>query len=166
MSLPPTPLPPDLPPDAAAAPAQQLSYAVPRVEGVVLTPKAYEMLRQTRPWVLFVGIVLIVIGALALVGSAVGVAIGFTRQPEMVGVSIAYVVVGLLYLFPGIYLRRYAAGIRDLMKLGGSEHLEAALEAQKAFWRLIGILTALILGLYVVILLFAVAGLGIARFLR
>ena len=57
MSLPPTFMPPDAG-DLGAVPPQRLSYAAPGVEGVVLTPRAFEMLRQTRPWVLFIGIFL------------------------------------------------------------------------------------------------------------
>ena len=174
MSLPPSPATPY--PGAAVAapaatpapvPAQQLAYVSPGVEAVVLTPRATEMLRQTRPWVLFIGIVLLVIGALAVVGAAVGAAVVATQQgPTDAIFFVAYLVVGLIYAFPGLYLWRYAARIRGVVNLRSSEHLEAALEAQKSFWRLVGILFALVIGLYFLLILFAVVGLAVPRFMR
>ena len=166
MSVPSSPVPPysDGPP---AVPAQQLSYAAPGMEAIVLTPRAYEMLRQTRPWVAFIGWVLFIIGVLAIAGSVIAGAVVATQQRGAFALPfIAYFVAGLLYLFPGIYLKRYAARIRDVMNLRASEHLEAALEAQKSFWRLVGILFALVVGLYVLIILFAVVGLAAPRFFR
>ena len=166
MSLPPNPVPPygDAPPPV---PAQQLSYAAPGVEAVVLTPRAYEMLRQTRPWVSFIGWVLFLLGVLAIAGAVIASVVVATQQQAVMALPfIIYVVVGLLYLFPGIYLRRYAARIRDVMNLRASEHLEAALEAQKSFWRLVGVLFALVIGLYVLIILFVFVGLAAPTFFR
>lgn len=166
MSIPPTPVPPNFP-AAAALPPQQLSYAAPGVEAVVLTPRALEMLRRTRPWVAFIGTVLAVIGVLVTAGSVVTAVVLVVQQQPAQGIAfLLYVIVGLIYLYPGIYLRRYARGIRDLVNLRASEHLEAAMAAQKDFWRLVGVLMAIILGLYAVIIVLAVAGLGFAGLMR
>lgn len=170
MSLPPSPLTP-YPGAAGAAPvavsAQQLAYVAPGMEAVVVTPRALEMLRQTRPWVSFIGTVMLVVGVLAIAGAVIATVVVATRQGSVMGIPfLLYLVVGLLYLFPGIYLRRYAGRIRDALNLRSSEHLESALEAQKSFWRLVGILVALLIGLYVLLILYAVVGLAAPRFMR
>ena len=107
-----------------------------------------------------------VIGVLAVLGGIVGGAIVATQQQraEVVLPFAFYVLAGGFYFVPGFYLRRYAAHLRGLMKLRRSEHLEAAMEAQKTFWRLVGILIAVVLGLYV-LLIGAAAGLGMAGLL-
>jgi hypothetical protein len=57
---------------------------------------------------------------------------------------------------PGLYLTRYASRIASLRGSGRIEDLEAALEAQKAFWRFAGITVLVVICLYVVILAFAI----------
>jgi hypothetical protein len=46
------------------------------------------------------------------------------------------------------------------------EDLEAALEAQKNFWRVVGILTAIAVGLYAIILFGALTTVGASRLFR
>jgi hypothetical protein len=108
---------------------------------------------------------MVVIGVGAITVGVVGASVAIARRAQGAAAFVLYILVALFYVFPGMYLRRYAAGIRNVMNLRASEHLEAALEAQKAFWRLMGILTAIILGLYVVLIVVAVAGIGIYRLL-
>lgn len=167
MSLPPSPVPPHMTTGPAPVPAQQLSYVAPGVEAVVLTPRALELLRQTRPWVQFIGLVLLVVSALVIAVAAVGgVLMVVQQEPAHAIPFVLYLVVALLYLFPGIYLRRYAARLRDALNLRDSGHLEAAMEAQKSFWRLVGVLTAIVVGLYALVIVFAVVGLAIPRIFR
>ena len=167
MSLPPSPVPPHMTAGPAPVPAQQLSYVAPGVEAVVLTPRALELLRQTRPWVQFIGLVLLVVSALVIAGAAVGgVLMVVQREPAHALQFVLYLVVALVYLFPGIYLRRYAVRLRDALNLRDSGHLEAALEAQKSFWRLVGVLTAIVVGIYALAIVFAVIALALPALFR
>ncbi len=118
------------------------------------TPTVIELLSQTRPWVLFLSILGFISSGLLAVGGLLGglamVAMG-GRGAEAV-ILIVYPLMGVIYFFPSLYLFRFAQAIRDLRDGRDVVHLENALSAQKSFWRFIGILAALVITLYIVIL--------------
>jgi hypothetical protein len=64
----------------------------------------------------------------------------------------------LLVFFPALYLARYASRIAQLRGSGRVEDLEAALEAQKSYWKFIGILTVIWLVFYFVMMLLQIIG--------
>lgn len=108
-----------------------------------------EMLRQTKPWVRFLSIMgFIGAGMMILGGLIMGVAGAASGRPEMLLLCILYPLLGLLYIFPALFLHRYASRIAEFLLYGQSEHLDSALEAQKSFWRFSGIMTLVILCLY------------------
>ena len=72
---------------------------------------------------------------------------------------------GLLYIFPSLFLFRYASGIASMLKEDAVRGMESALAAQKSFWRFVGILTVIVLCIYAVVLAVVVVG-GIIAALR
>jgi hypothetical protein len=70
--------------------------------------------------------------------------------------SCFYVLVALLYFFPAMYLYRYASGIARLREAGRVDDLDAALDAQRAFWKFVGILTTIVLGFMLLMFLMLV----------
>jgi hypothetical protein len=133
--------------------------------GGVVTAKTVEMLRQTQPWVRFLSVLgfigtalMILAGLFGLLGAAMG------GSAELGVMMVAYLLVGLLYFIPTMYLSRYATAINRFRQGLHVAEMETALEAQKSFWKFVGIVTLVILALYVVLILVAIAG-GVA-FLR
>jgi hypothetical protein len=61
-----------------------------------------------------------------------------------------YLLLAFLYIFPGLYLWRYANAIDSLVNAPQSLTLEEAMKHQTSFWRFIGILTAVMLIIYAV----------------
>lgn len=117
-----------------------------------------ESLKQTRPWVLLMGI-------LCFIGAAMTIVIGLVFAVMMAfggggpfGVSMGiaaaclYLLMGVLYIFPGVFLVRYANKINTLLSAPSTEALEAALIAQKSFWKFVGISVLALFGLYLVII--------------
>ena len=141
-------------------------------EEVLLTADGRKFLKQTRPWVRFMSIIV-------FIGAAVSLLVGlmsflfevtgslFGAQDEVFGglrgggfiLGLVYFVLAILYIPPGIFLTRYAAAIRTLESTGTSKALENALKYQKSFWRYIGMLTvvSLIVAAAVIAFSFAVA---------
>jgi hypothetical protein len=125
------------------------------------------MLRQTKPWTRFVGVVLLIVAGLMVVGGLLAtVSITFAGR-RGVGPSgflmLFYVALGCVYGGAGLFLNRYASRIADLLQTRRSSDLEAALEAQKSFWRFVGILALIAIGLWVVFMLIMLIGLiGVA----
>ncbi len=147
-----------------AAPKAELHGAVmgnPASTGI--SPTVVELLRQTKPWARllavlgFIGIGFLLLGSFAMLalGSSLGQGLpaGFG-----IGMMVAYMFMAGIQLPAVIFLNRYASRIGTLVNSNTSEDLERALAAQKSFWRYLGILTLIILCIYVLIILLAIIG--------
>ncbi|MFT3767907.1 MAG: hypothetical protein QM820_20855 [Minicystis sp.] len=106
-----------------------------------------DLLRQTRPWVMFLAILgFIGTGLMALVGLGM---LGMGKMGNLpAGVGFVYIVLAVIYLFPAVRLLRYASSIGLLLRDPRMERLRVAIESQKSFWKLVGIMTAIIVALY------------------
>lgn len=78
------------------------------------------------------------------------------------GLGALYLVLGLLYLFPSLYLYRYASGIAAMLRQDPVGGMESALRAQKAFWKFVGICMIALLCAYAVLILCVVVFAGLA----
>jgi hypothetical protein len=125
-----------------------------------------EQLRATRPWVLFLAIMgFLGSGLLGLVGliflAAGSVGPGGGKLPAAFG--LVYIVPAAIGVFPSVGLLRYGSAIGRLVRDPCVERLVVALGQQRAFWKLVGILTVVTIALYLLgivtmIALFAVKG--------
>jgi Family of unknown function (DUF5362) len=109
-----------------------------------------DILRRTQPWVRLMAILLFIsVGIMVLSGLAVGALGLYSGEAGMAALMVIYPLIGLVYLFPGIYLTRYASHIGGYLGNPQPAQLELALEAQRAFWKFVGILAmiALVLSL-------------------
>jgi hypothetical protein len=137
---------------ASAEPAT-LAYSGGRSGTLICTPAAVQRLRETQPWVRFIGILLLIIGGgaglvalLMLLGFLYRLMDGSGSGASMTAIGFVLAMFGLyalaafLYFMLGLYLNRYASRIADTARSLREDHLEAALAAQRSFWRLLGIL--------------------------
>lgn len=159
--------PPNLDPadNPFRSPAGAASTAGGSDGGQAVTSLTVELLRQTRPWARTISVLMFLWSMLILLvgaGGAVYFAIG--GRPMDVFPMLIYAVMGLLYLAPALYLFRYASRIFQLEQFGDMARLEDALEAQKSFWRFMGILTAAVVILFAILMAFVVLGAGIGAF--
>lgn len=133
-------------------------YAAPVVAGAnpdagvahgdAITEQIADVLRRTRPWVLFIAI-LGFLGAAFMV--LLGVILVIFGASDAAGTSDAQLpfptwVLGLLYLalvpvyaWPSLKLMKYSGRILEFLELGGAARLAAALDAQRSFWKLMGV---------------------------
>jgi hypothetical protein len=114
-----------------------------------------ELLRQTKPWVTFLAVLgFIATGLMVLGGLFMTVAGGVAGQkgtfPGALG--LLYLAFGIIYVFPSLFLMRYGNAIRQLTTGGGVPALTEAIKQQKSFWRLVGIMTVVVMCLYAVAL--------------
>lgn len=139
-------------------------------ESIGVSSSVLESLRQTRPYVLFLGILgfigtaLILLAAIFMVGAgAAGGGVGGGPFPGAGGVviGIVYLLMGLLYIPPSLYLVRYAGRIKTLLAAPSTSALEEALTAQKSFWKFVCIFMIVIMAFYLVAI---VIGIGAAFF--
>ena len=158
-------------PDPYRPPRADLSQRPSPAASAAITRNMIESLVKTRPWVLLIGIVMIVgcvfmvFGGLAMfaLGNVAGFGAEGLGPMAGAGVGAAYLILAVLYFFPALYLVRYAGAIKRIGPANPAA-MEEALARQASFWRLVGILTALLIGLYVVAIavIAAVAVMGAA----
>ncbi len=155
-------------PAYAAQPEQVLGYQGTNVGGeVVATPRAIGYLKQTRPWVIFmavlmfIGAALLAILALFMLGGGGAMLSGRSRGSSVVagfaaGAAIAYFIGAFIYFIFGFYLIKFGSAIGRLTVTRNSSDLENAMLAQMSFWRLCGIIAIVVISLYLLLFLLAI----------
>ncbi len=117
--------------------------------------RAANMLRQTKPWVRFVSVMLFIGAALMVLLGLVLVIGGMANaMPMPFGgmLGLIYIAMACLYVVPGVFLWAYANRIRVFLDQRTPGTLASALESQKSFWRFVGISLLVIMCLYGVML--------------
>jgi hypothetical protein len=135
-------------------------------EGAI-TEEMISALRGTKGWVLLIGILLFIVaifmglgGVFMMFGSAMMGAAGVKGGAPagvFIGVGAVYLLMTAIYVFLGIYLVKYSSAISKLIASGQSADMEAALEQQRKFWRLAGVLALIGIVLMVVGMIAAIA---------
>jgi len=137
-----------------------MSVATTYSGGVDPSERTVEMLRQTRPWVFFLAI----LGTIATCFLVAAFLIQFIvtaggGRAFAVGGAIGVVsVVLLIYVLPLIFMYRFASRIKRFVLSRELADLDSALEAQKSFWKTVGIIAAIVVIFYIVVGAFAFVG--------
>jgi len=116
------------------------------------------LLRQTKPWVRllaalgFIGIAFMLLASVSMLAlwsfARSGLPAGFG-----IVMMVGYILMAGVQLPAAIFLNRYASHIGALVNSNAPGDLEAAMSAQKSFWRYVGILTLIMLCLYILVIL-------------
>jgi hypothetical protein len=133
-----------------------------------------DILRQTQPWVRLVSVIYFVMSTLMIAGGIIGgVVLAFVRSRSDAGAAgalaaipllIVYPVIGLFNLIPAVLLGRFARRAREFVASGQPHQLEDALDAQRSYWKFMGVLMIIGMAIMVVALVVAVvAGVFFAR---
>ncbi|MBC8107152.1 MAG: DUF4339 domain-containing protein [Anaerolineae bacterium] len=141
-------------PTPAPLPAGSLNYQSFSSSGeITLTGRAFDMLCKTRPWARLMSIVMFAVAGFMVLGGGFIIVAGSisTRSGGLpVVMGVVYIAMALIYIAPAVYVYRYASRISALVLQRRDVDLEAALEAQKSFWKFAGIITLIVMGLYAV----------------
>lgn len=157
--------PDGFPPPPAPLPTDPFQ---PSPAGQIVTPAMILYLKQTKPWVRFLAILgFIFAGLMVLAGMFMMV--GFSMMERftssfgeggmIMGLSIGllYLLIAGLYIVFSVVLNRYASAIARFLGNSTPSGLEEALLTQRTFWRLLGITTVVVLCLYGLIMVGALA---------
>lgn len=126
-----------------AAPGEPLLPGTPSLGGVP------GLLARTAPWAHLLAIVgFVSVGLMILVGVGAG-AVGLaTGRAETAVLMVIYPLSALVYFFPSLYMLQYAKRSRRFAQGGQSlAELEAALDAQRKFFKFAAIATVVALAL-------------------
>jgi len=72
------------------------------------------------------------------------------------GIGAFYLLFALLYIYPSMRLWQYASSITQLQNSEQIIDLETALNKQRSFWKFVGLMITIILGLYLLIFVGAI----------
>lgn len=140
--------------------------APPQPPRDLVTAAMIESLRQTKPWVRFLSILGFIASALMVLIAIVIVIVGVVASQQakagegalLIGMGLLYLVLAVLYIFPSRFLFRYAGAIDEaLASRYKSGAVERALQHQKSFWKFVGIMTLVMMVVYVPGVLAAIA---------
>ncbi|WP_338359969.1 DUF5362 family protein [Yeosuana marina] len=69
------------------------------------------------------------------------------------GIGLFYIVLGLIYLFPVLYLFRFSKRVKSALKLNSNEDFRIAFLNLKSHYKFMGIFVIVIISIYVLILI-------------
>lgn len=132
--------------------------------GEAVPSEAIVQLQRTKPWLRFFGVLMWIAVAFMLVGIVVmigisvsgmamaaekGNAFGGAEGGLMIFMAAVYAVIAFLYIYPAIKIWKCGTAIKKLSTSRQPEDLIAALDHQRAFWKFCGIMTILMIILYI-----------------
>ncbi|WP_405566133.1 DUF5362 family protein [Polaribacter sp. Asnod6-C07] len=142
---------------------------ITQLEQIVLTTRSKTFLREISKWAFFfsiigfIGIAFLLIGAI-LIGTVYAPMLNMIAQQQgapsiSMGIMITYLVMGLLYFMPVFYLFKFSRKMKLALANKNDEILADALESLKSHYKFIGVLTIIMISLYVLLIGFSlVAG--------
>ncbi|HET9299632.1 MAG TPA: hypothetical protein VFO11_06775 [Candidatus Polarisedimenticolaceae bacterium] len=154
--------------------APQSLVADPSGSAGAVSPGVVETLRRTKGWVRFMAVLGFIGAGLSLLMGLVFGVLGFAGSEAFArastpmpfpptaiffGYALLLSLAAVIYLFPSLRLLRYASAITRLELARDSGALEGALEQQRAFWRLVGVISLASILLYGLLI---VGGMGAA----
>lgn len=126
-------------------------------------------LNETAKWGQFLSIVgFIGIGIMVLMGLVFSFSFNALQHLPMgnnmpAGFSflfgLVYIVIGIIYFFPCLYLFRFSKKTKDALQLNNEESLTVAFSNQKSVFKFMGIFTVIVLGFYAIMFLIGILGL-------
>ncbi len=129
-----------------------------------LSATMIESVKGIGPWTRFMSVLGFISVGLLIIGAAVMLGISlFARNlggampgGMMIGMSIFYVIIAILYIFPSLYLWSTAGAVVRMKKGDIPGGMETALAKQKSFWKFIGIVTIVFLVMYPIFIILMV----------
>lgn len=128
-------------------------------QNLVLNKQSLVYLTETRKWTMFFAILgFIAVGMFALAAlvmliiGAVGGTFGGFNEAWIIGIlGVVYLGIGVLYLFPVLYLLKFSINSKKAIEQNDSNFLTTAFQYLKSHYRFIGIMTIVIFGLYLLV---------------
>ncbi len=124
-----------------------------------VTDTSVRMLLEAGKWAKFLSIVgfvmigLLVVAALFMIVAGSSMPLGLGRSGAIVGV--AYLLSAVLYFFPTYFLFQFAVKIKSGFGTNSQSEMDLALTNLKSMFKFVGILTIVVLAIYLLVFLFA-----------
>jgi hypothetical protein len=135
-----------------------------------LNDNAKTYVLETAKWAKFLSIVGFVITGFIVIGALfAGSILAFLKESNSghmgvpaAAITFVYLLLAAVYFLPCWYLYKAAVFLKSALATNNSTDLAAGLGKVNSYFKFMGILTLLVLGMYALILVFALVGGGIA----
>lgn len=114
-----------------------------------VTDTMIEHLSDTGPWVTFMAVLTLLSAVLMAFVAVFGMGVAGQTGVPAIALFFSYSLIGVLYLVFALQLLNFGRAARQVREGGGTPSIEEALRYQLSFWRLLGIVTLIWLGLAV-----------------
>jgi MFS family permease len=143
----------------------------PEIKKIELEEDTLKDLDTTRKWSMFIAILgFIAIGLMLLIGLIAGVFLSVFKTQNVhlgTGESILIfgilLVIGVIYFFPILFLYRFSKHAGNAVRTLDKEHMRKAFRYLRKYYVFIGILTIVILVVYVIALIASGASLALLK---
>ncbi len=135
-----------------------------------LNESAKGFLKEAAKWAYFlsilgyIGIGFIVLAAIfagtifATIGNMMPGRMGIFGSAFGILMTVIYLLIAVLYFFPVYYLNKFASNAKTALHNNDTDSLSTCFEYLKSHYKFIGIMTVTLLGLYGLIIVFAIFG--------
>lgn len=136
-------------------------------EPLKLNQEAVQSLGETRKWTTFFGILgIILIVIMLIISLIVALVLPFLNEtvdtpfpPALL--SIVYLIIAGIYILPVIYLMRFGSFVKKALSVSSDQMLGQALRNLALHFRTVGIITIVMISLYIVaVILMVIFGMG------
>jgi len=132
-------------------------------EQLNFTPRMLQLLSETKPWLLFMGVLgyiaagIMVLGCIGMFASAlIGGRRGFPPVAFSMGMLLVFGAITVIYFVTAHSLWTYGSKLGQVVHTRSKSEMEKALTAQKTFWRIVGIGALVMLIIYAILLFGAI----------
>ena len=124
-------------------------------ESLQISESAETYLKETSSWTSFIAIIgFILIGLLVIVAIGFSIFLPAANNQNIAPVSglvlgIIYILMGLLYFFPVLYLYKFSTNMKKAIEKKSSKNLDDAFKNIKSHYKFAGIFTIIFIALYI-----------------
>ncbi len=133
-----------------------------------ITKEIRSLLSKAAGWAHFIAIVgFVMVGFMLLMSLVIGSVLQNLNGNEALGIyegmpvgaiSLLYVFIAIIYFFPILYLFQFSKRMRAALREDDQELLLGAFKGLKSHYKFIGIMTIIMISLYLLILLVTIVG--------
>jgi hypothetical protein len=145
-----------------ASPAANLYGSASGGGADAVSPSTIAQLAGTKPWVRFMSVLMWIVISLVIlgvIGFGIMMTLGASKSigtPELIIIA-AYGVMIFFYIYPAVKMWKFANRVKSLMATRSLADLDAALTEMRRLWKFTGIITIVILCIYLVFIIGLVA---------
>jgi hypothetical protein len=123
-------------------------------ESLTLSENALSFLSETSKWGKFISIAIFCFLFMLEILGLVMIIFGYNISSKIntTGIGILYMLIGIVYIFPTLYLYHFSDYLNKSLKNNDSQKLETAFEKLKSYFKFTGILFIILIAFYVLVL--------------